>query len=77
MQRQMLARFGATWPTTRCELCKGAPASGLFICEFPFGARVKRLCATCGLYNAAHKWTGHFGPKLLRIVLLCSITPEG
>ena len=73
-QRLMLRAFGAKWPRTRCELCKDRSASGLFLCTFSTFQKAKALCAYCGLYYGYKKWTGFFGPKLITIKLLCSIT---
>ncbi len=66
--------LGAYWPEKVCTLCGSRPASGVFMCRFSSGCRDHRLlCAACGLYNASHKWTGFFGPRLVDIKLVCTL----
>jgi len=73
-QAAILKAMGARWPDTKCQLCYSKPASGVFLCQFTTSVNVKVLCAECGLYQAAHKWTGFMSPKLMRIELLCSVS---
>ena len=71
-----------------CECCGVKPASGVFMCAFRIGKRVRpkvvRLCADCGFTKAYSRWTGGWydedckefvaRPKVLTIKLISSIT---
>lgn len=75
LHRAAMKKLKVHWPETRCQMCKQAPASGVFWLEFVTYSKRMDLCGRCGLYEAAHRYVGNlYLPSLQRITLICTIT---
>ena len=55
---QLIVEPWDKWNARRCDICRRHGCSGWFHLVFTDGShRVMKLCATSGMYEAAHKWT--------------------
>lgn len=62
------------WIKNKCKCCGRGGASALCECEFSTYTTLHLLCAACMFRGAFAKWSGFFGPKLIRVDLKYTLT---